>query len=107
MIAAFVCSRAIAADYLGKVLAVSDEDTFTMEADGAKVSERIWGIDASERGQAGYGQTAGVLSSMIEGKTVRCLQVVKAPSATRGPDLPAGTASWHSASSTRSTSQNR
>ena len=69
MVAAFVCSPAIAADYLGKVLAVSDGDTFTMEADGAKVRVRICGIDAPERGQAGYGQAAGVLSSMIEGKT--------------------------------------
>jgi endonuclease YncB( thermonuclease family) len=41
MVAAFVCSPAIAADYLGKVLAVSDGDTFTMEADGAKVRVRI------------------------------------------------------------------
>jgi endonuclease YncB( thermonuclease family) len=46
MVAAFVCSPAIAADYLGKVLAVSDGDTFTMEADGAKVRVRICGIDA-------------------------------------------------------------
>ena len=75
MVAAFICSPAIAADYLGKVLAVSDGDTFTMEADGAKVRVRICGIDAPERGQAGYGQAAGVLSSMIEGKTVHCLQV--------------------------------
>src|ERR1700738_262655 len=75
MVAALVCSPAIAADYLGKVLAVSDGDTFTMEADGAKVRVRICGIDAPERGQAGYGQAAGVLSSMIEGKTVHCLQV--------------------------------
>jgi endonuclease YncB( thermonuclease family) len=56
IIAASVCSPAIAADYLGKVLAVSDGDTFTMEADGAKVHVRICGIDAPERGQAGYGQ---------------------------------------------------
>ena len=56
IVAAFVCSPAIAADYLGKVLAVSDGDTFTMEADGAKVRVRICGIDAPERGQAGYGQ---------------------------------------------------
>src|ERR1700682_186393 len=75
MVAAFVCSPAIAADYLGKVLAVSDGDTFTMEADGAKVRVRICGIDAPERGQAGYGQAAGALSNMIEGKTVHCLQV--------------------------------
>ena len=54
---------------------MSDGDTFTMETDGAKVRVRICGIDAPERGQAGYGQAAGVLSSMIEGKTVHCLQV--------------------------------
>jgi endonuclease YncB( thermonuclease family) len=46
MVAAFVCSPATAADYLGKVLAVPDGDTFTMEADGAKVRVRICGIDA-------------------------------------------------------------
>src|ERR1700719_5364507 len=74
MVAAFFCSPTIAADYLGKVLAVSDGDTFTMEADGCKVRVRICGIDAPERGQAGYGQAAGVLS-MIEGKTIHCLQV--------------------------------
>ena len=51
MVAAFVCSPAIAADYLGKVLAVSDGDTFTMEADGAKVRVRICGIDAPNAGK--------------------------------------------------------
>ena len=107
MVAAFVCSPAIAADYLGKVLAVSDGDTFTMEADGAKVSVRICGIDAPERGQAGYGQAAGVLSNMIEGKTVHCLQVGEGTVCDGRPDLPAGTASWRSASSTKSTSRNR
>jgi endonuclease YncB( thermonuclease family) len=70
-----VCSHALAADHLGKVLAVSDGDTFTMEADGSKVRVRICGIDAPERGQSGYGQAAGVLSNMIESKTVHCLQV--------------------------------
>ena len=54
---------------------MSDGDTFTMEADGAKIRVRICGIDAPERGHAGYGHAAGVLSSMIEGKTVHCLQV--------------------------------
>ena len=47
---------------LGKVLAVSDGDTFTMETDGGKVRVRLCGIDAPERGRAGYGQAAGVLS---------------------------------------------
>jgi endonuclease YncB( thermonuclease family) len=66
---------AMAADYLGKVTAVSDGDTFTMESETGKVRIRICGIDAPERGQPGYGQAAGVLSNMIEGKTVHCLQV--------------------------------
>jgi endonuclease YncB( thermonuclease family) len=107
MVAAFVCSPAIAADYLGKVLAVSDGDTFTMEVDGAKVRVRICGIDAPERWHAGYGQAAGALLNMIEGKTVHCLQVGEGTVCDGRSDLPAGTASWHSASSTRSTSRNR
>ena len=40
-----------------------------------RVRVRIRGIDAPERGEPGYGQAAGVLSNMIEGKTVHCLQV--------------------------------
>jgi endonuclease YncB( thermonuclease family) len=63
------------ADYLGKVTAVVDGDTFSMEAESGKVRVRICGIDAPERGQPGYGQAAGVLSNMIEGKLVHCLQV--------------------------------
>jgi endonuclease YncB( thermonuclease family) len=59
-------------DYLGKVLAVSDGDAFTMEADGAKVRVRICGIDAPDVGKLVTEQATGVLSSM---KTVHCLQV--------------------------------
>jgi endonuclease YncB( thermonuclease family) len=70
-----LCSQAVAADYLGKVLAVSDGDTFTMESETGKVRIRVCGIDAPERGQPGYGQAAGVLSNMIEDKTLHCLQV--------------------------------
>jgi endonuclease YncB( thermonuclease family) len=66
---------ATAADYLGKVTAVADGDTFTMESETGKVRVRICGIDAPERGQPGYGQAAGVLAAMIERKTVHCLQV--------------------------------
>jgi len=43
------------ADYLGKVTAVADGDTFTMEAGSGKVRVRLCGIDAPERGQPGYG----------------------------------------------------
>jgi endonuclease YncB( thermonuclease family) len=74
-VALMLPSPAVAADYLGKVTAVADGDTFTMESETGKVRVRICGIDAPERGQPGYGQAAGVLSNMIEGKTVHCLQV--------------------------------
>jgi len=66
---------AMAADYLGQVTSVADGDTFTMESETGKVRVRICGIDAPERGQPGYGQAAGVLANMIEGKIVHCLQV--------------------------------
>lgn len=46
-----------------------------MELETGKVRVRICGIDAPERGQPGYGQAAGVLSNMIEGRTLHCLQV--------------------------------
>ena len=74
-VALLLPSPAVAADYLGKVTAVADGDTFTMESETGKVRVRICGIDAPERGQPGYGQAVGVLSNMIEGKTVHCLQV--------------------------------
>jgi endonuclease YncB( thermonuclease family) len=70
-----LAAPAVAADYLGEVLAVSDGDTFTMQSETGNVRVRICGIDAPERGQPGYGQATGVLSNLIEGKTVHCLQV--------------------------------
>ena len=72
---ALLAAPAVAADYLGEVLAVSDGDTFTMQSETGNVRVRICGIDAPERGQPGYGQATGVLWNMIEGKTVHCLQV--------------------------------
>jgi endonuclease YncB( thermonuclease family) len=74
-VALMLALPAVAADYLGKVTSVADDDTFTMESETGKVRVRICGIDAPERGQPGYGQAAGVLAYMIEGKTVHCLQV--------------------------------
>jgi endonuclease YncB( thermonuclease family) len=75
LVALMLTLPAMAADYLGKVTAVADGDTFTMESETGKVRVRICGIDAPERGQSGYGQAAGVLANLIEGKTVHCLQV--------------------------------
>ena len=74
-ILALLAAPAVAADYLGEVLAVSDGDTFTMQSETGNVRVRICGTDAPERGQPGYGQATGVLSNLIEGKTVHCLQV--------------------------------
>jgi endonuclease YncB( thermonuclease family) len=75
LVAALSVPTVASADYLGKVTAVVDGDTFSMEVESRKVRVRICGIDAPERGQPGYGQAAGVLSNMIEGKLVHCLQV--------------------------------
>jgi endonuclease YncB( thermonuclease family) len=75
VVALMLTLPAMAADYLGKVTSVADGDTFTMESESGKVRVRICGIDAPERGQPGYGQAAGVLANMIEGKTVHCLQM--------------------------------
>jgi endonuclease YncB( thermonuclease family) len=75
LMAALSVPAAAHADYLGKVTAVSDGDTFSMESESGRIRVRICGIDAPERGQPGYGQAAGVLSNMIEGKQVHCLQV--------------------------------
>jgi hypothetical protein len=94
----------VAADYLGQVTSVADGDIFTMESETGKVRVRICGIDAPERGQPGYGQAAGVLANMIEGKVVHCLQSAKAPRATASRNLPAATALLHSAFWTSSTS---
>jgi endonuclease YncB( thermonuclease family) len=49
---------------------VSDGDTLHHQSETGKVRVRICGIDAPERSQPGYGQATGVLSNMIEGKTV-------------------------------------
>jgi len=46
-----------------------------MIEDGKKVRVRLCGVDSRERGQPGYGQAAGDLSRLIEGKEVACIQV--------------------------------
>jgi endonuclease YncB( thermonuclease family) len=75
LLAALSVPTGASADYLGNVTAVVDGDTFTMEVESRRIRVRICGIDAPERGQPGYGQAAGVLSNMVEGKLVHCLQV--------------------------------
>lgn len=64
-----------AADYFGKVDAVADGDTFSMQSGSQRLRVRLCGVDSPERGQPGYGAAAGALSALIEGKSVHCLQV--------------------------------
>ena len=93
---ALLAAPAVAADYLGEVLAVSDGDTFTMQSETGNVRVRICGIDAPERGQPGYGQATGVLSNLIEGKTALPAGRGKARCATAGRSRRAATASSRS-----------
>lgn len=66
---------ATGADYLGRVIAVDDGDSFRMLSDGKLTQIRLCGIDTPERSTPGYGKAAGALADMIEGKQVHCLQV--------------------------------
>jgi endonuclease YncB( thermonuclease family) len=75
LMATLSVSTGAAADYLGRATAVVDGDTFTMESESRRIRVRICGIDAPERGQPGYGQAAGALASLVEGKQVHCLQI--------------------------------
>jgi endonuclease YncB( thermonuclease family) len=62
------------ADYVGAVVRITDGDTFVMNVD-RDVSIRLCGIDAPERGRAGYNEARFKLSQMILGQRVRCVQV--------------------------------
>jgi endonuclease YncB( thermonuclease family) len=104
LVAALSIPAAAKADYLGKVTAVVDGDTFTMEAETRRIRVRICGIDAPERGQPGYGQAAGILSNMIEGKQVHWLQVGEGTPCDGKSKPTSRDRSSRSASSTSSTS---
>jgi endonuclease YncB( thermonuclease family) len=64
-------------EYRGTVV-VLDGDTFDLwlAPDGNnKVRIRLCGIDAAERGQRGGGPATEKLRNLVEGKTVRCVEV--------------------------------
>jgi len=62
-------------DLIGKVVSVSDGDTFDLDLESKVVHIRLCGVDSPERNQPGYGRAAGFLADMIEGKLVHCIQV--------------------------------
>ena len=64
LIATLSVPAAASADYLGKVTAVADGDTFTMESESGRIRVRICGIDAPERGQPGYSSSGHSLSAI-------------------------------------------
>ena len=53
-------NETILGDPFGKVTAVSDGDTFSMESESRRIRVRICCIDAPAHGQPGYGQAVGV-----------------------------------------------
>jgi endonuclease YncB( thermonuclease family) len=61
--------------YAGTATSVSDGDTFHLSAEGQDIKVRLCGVDSPERGQPGYGYSAGELAKFIEGKQVACIQV--------------------------------
>jgi endonuclease YncB( thermonuclease family) len=76
-----LAAPAVAADYLGEVLAASDGDTFTIQSETGKVRVRICGIAAPERGQPGYrvNRDVGLSISRVAAMTKPWANVVSAP----------------------------
>lgn len=70
---------AAAAEIVGQGRNVMDGDTFDMSLPGRVVKVRICGIDAPESGELGSKEAWAKLSSLVHGKTVRCVQVNAAP----------------------------
>lgn len=61
----------LAADFTGSVTRIVDGDTF----DIGKTRIRVCGIDAPERGEAGYSEATAALRDIVQGQTVQCTQV--------------------------------
>lgn len=73
--AAFGIAAADAAEISGSVDKVVDGDTFWLCEETVCHKIRLCGIDAPERGEAGYRRAGEALASMVKDKTVRCIQV--------------------------------
>jgi micrococcal nuclease len=64
-------SNVYAAEYVGRVGDIQDGDTFDLD----KVRIRICGMNAPERGDAGFDASTAALTAIIQGNLVRCVQV--------------------------------
>ena len=68
-------TTAHAAEFSGSVDRIADGDTFWVCDASACHKIRLCGIDAPEKGEPGYHESAEALRKLVEGKTVRCVQV--------------------------------
>ena len=67
---ALVASQALAADFTGRVVGVSDGDTITVLSQGKPVRIRLHGIDCPEKRQAFGKRARQATSRLVFGKTV-------------------------------------
>jgi endonuclease YncB( thermonuclease family) len=68
-------ATAHAAEFSGSVDKIVDGDTLWVCDATACHKIRICGIDAPEKGEPGYYESAEALRKLVEGKAVRCVQV--------------------------------
>jgi len=68
-------ATAHAAEFSGSVDKIVDGDTLWVCDARACHKIRICGIDAPEKGEPGYHESAEALRKLVEGKAVRCVQV--------------------------------
>jgi endonuclease YncB( thermonuclease family) len=64
-----------AAELTGIAVYTVDGDTFDLRVGGTDTRIRVCGIDSPERGQPGYRQAKDAMRALVDGKTVRCVQV--------------------------------
>ncbi len=67
---ALVASQALAADFTGRVVGVSDGDTITVLSKGKPVRIRLHGIDCPEKRQAFGTRAKQFTSALVFGQTV-------------------------------------
>ena len=65
------------ANYVGRVVSVSDGDTIRVLVDDTRMKVRLGEIDAPEQGQPCGNKSKKVLSELVSGKTVRVAQIDK------------------------------
>ena len=69
-----VFETTVAADFIGRVVGITDGDTVRVMRDGVAVKIRLHGIDAPESRQAFGSRSKQFLSAAIAGKTVTVVE---------------------------------